>query len=244
MVDHERLARVLIEHSRVLVTDYSVMDVLYRLCDHVTEILPVTGAGVMLEDNEGLLRFVAASDERIRDIEALQIELGEGPCVRAYVSGEQVVVPDLEQSPLFPRFGVKALERGLRAVYSFPMRVADERVGALNLYRSEPGEFDEHDTEAAQVLADAATVAILNGRALEESQRLATQLQQALDSRVIIEQAKGKLGEQLGVDVDAAFRELRAYARGRGLRLRDVARAVVEGELRLDEATGEFRRPD
>lgn len=233
MVDHQRLSDVLIEFSRRPVGDYDVMDILSVLCDRAEEILPVDGAGVMLRTRENHLRFVAASDDTVQHIEALQIELGEGPCVQAYETNEQVVVTDLVASRRFPRFGPRAIELGMRAVYSFPMRFEERRIGALNLYRGEPGPFAVADGVAGQVLADIATTAILNAQSGEQTSRLVEQLQQALDSRVVIEQAKGKLSEQLGVDVGTAFEHLRRYARRRGLKLHAVAAQVVEGRLRL-----------
>jgi len=233
MVDHQRLSDVLIEFSRRPVGDYDVMDILDVLCHRVEEVLPVDGAGVMLRGADGHLRFVAASDDIVQNIEALQIELGEGPCLQAYEMNDQIVVTDLVASRRFPRFGPRAIENGMRAVYSFPMRFEERRVGALNLYRGQPGPFAIADRIAGQVLADIATTAILNAQSGEESSRLVEQLQHALDSRVIIEQAKGKLSEQLGVDVSTAFDHLRRYARRRGLKLHDVAGQVVSGHLRL-----------
>lgn len=233
MVDHQRLSDVLIEFARRPVGDYDVMDILGILCDRVTEVLPVDGAGVMLTGQDGHLRFVAASDDTVRNIESLQIEMGEGPCLLAYKSNTQVVVTDLAATKRFSRFGPQAIEQGLRAVFSFPMRFEERRIGALNLYRSEPGPFAPSDRFAGQVLADIATTAILDAQTGEQTSKLVEQLQQALDSRIIIEQAKGKLSEQLGVDVSEAFQHLRRFARHRGLKLRACAEQVVSGELRL-----------
>lgn len=234
MVDHEKLSHIIIEFSRRPVGKYDVTQILDLLCSRVAEVLPVDGAGVMLEDDSGDLRFVAASDEKLDAIEALQIELGEGPCLRAYETGEQVVVTDLAMSKVFPDFGPRALDAGLKAVHSFPMRYEDDRIGALNLYRERPGPFSSHDQFAGQILADIATTAILNAQATEQSSRLVQQLQRALDSRVIIEQAKGTLAERWGVDVTEAFDRLRRYSRARGLKLREVAAEVVAGSLEIE----------
>jgi GAF domain-containing protein len=233
MVDHERLARLLRDFARTLVSSYQVTDILYALCDSVVELLPVSGAGVMLEDAE-VLRFVAASDEVVREIETLQIELGEGPCLRAFTTGDQVVVPDLRADDSFPRFAPRALAAGMRGVYSFPMHVQDERVGALNFYSHDATRFDDADLEAGQVLADVATSYIVNARTLERSTKLSEQLKGALESRVLIEQAKGKLSAQLGMDVDEAFAVMRQHARLNGLKLRQVATDLVEDRLHLE----------
>jgi GAF domain-containing protein len=233
MVDHQRLSDVLIEFARRPVGDYDVMDILSILCDRTAEVLPIDGAGVMLTGEDGHLRFVAASDDTVRLIESLQIELGEGPCLYAYRTNEQVMVSDLAGDTRFPRFSPRAMDHGLRAVFSFPMRFEERRVGALNLYRGQPGPFTQDDQFAGQVLADIATTAILDAQTGEQASRLVEQLQQALDSRVVIEQAKGKLSEQLDVSVGEAFEHLRRFARHRGLKLRTCAEQVVSGELRL-----------
>jgi len=234
MVDHTLLARVLSEVASHLVSDYDSTELLHDLCDRTAEVLPVAGAGVMLEDDDGHLRFVAASNEQVRTIESLQVELGEGPCLQAYQTGEQVVVPDLGAGgEQFPTFADRALERGLRGVYSFPMRLAERRIGALNLYHSEPMLFSDADRAAGQVLADVATTAIMNVRTLAQSNRLVDQLQHALDSRIVVEQAKGKLCERLGISVSDAFELMRRHARSNGIRLRVVAEGVMAGELDL-----------
>ncbi|MDQ3538493.1 MAG: GAF and ANTAR domain-containing protein [Actinomycetota bacterium] len=232
-MDEAKLGAVLTQFAHALVGSYKVADMLEELCDHVCDVLPVDGAGVMLADEHDVLRFVAASDETVRDIEDLQIELGEGPCLHAYSSGEQVVVPDLTDTERFPAFGAGALESGLRAVYSFPMRIGDDHVGALNLYRSRPGALETGEIEAGQVLADIATVYILNARQVERSTQRSEQLQHALESRVIIEQAKGMLAEQHQIPVTEAFQRLRRYARSNSRKLHDVAEAVVHNDLRL-----------
>ena len=231
MIDHTRMSRILVQFTQTLLTDYDVGDILYQLADAAAAMLPVTGAGVMLTDEDGHLRFVSASDETVRAIEELQIEMSEGPCLHAYRTGEQVVVPDLAETEWFPNFAPKALELGLRAVYSFPMRVGDERIGALNLYKDAPHDWDDEDRAAAQTLADVATVYIVNARTTQLTRQLTEQLQHALDSRIVVEQAKGKLSERLEVSPSEAFEWMRSYARKRGLRIHLVAEQVLEGRL-------------
>jgi GAF domain-containing protein len=235
MVNHQRLAGVLTDFARNLVTDYRIDDMLDMLCREVVEIMPVTGAGVMLTDEPGDLRFVSASNDLIQEIESLQIELGEGPCLHAYETGEQVVEDDLASGSLFPTFGARAVKAGIRGVYSFPMRVenVDQHVGALNFYTAGPGDFDEDDRAAGQTLADVATTYIVNARAFERSMQLTGQLQHALDTRVVVEQAKGMLAAHHDVTIPEAFERLRAHARRNRLKLHDVARDLIEGRLRL-----------
>ena len=236
MVDTDRLNELLRTFARTLVTDYSIEEMLDSLCREIVAILACEGAGVMLEDESGDLRFVAASDETVRAIEALQIELREGPCLLAYRTGDVILADDLEADAQFPAFAKRAREAGMAAVQSFPLRADDQCVGALNMYATHTSPFSEADIETAKLLADVCTTYILNARTLADSYKLAGQLQKALDSRVVIEQAKGKLAEQLGVSVGDAFGLLRKYARNNGLKLHDVAAAVVGGELKLTGA--------
>lgn len=233
MVDNERLVQLLADFTRSLIDGYQVTDILYQLCDRSLGILPVTGAGVMLADAEDKLRFVSASDETIREIERAQIALGEGPCLTAYRTGERVLAPDLLDTP-WPDFANAALKAGMKAVHSFPMGVRGTRVGAINFYQFEGRSLSESEVRAGQFLADVATAYLVNGRERDERARVSGQLQAALDSRIVIEQAKGKVAEQLGVDVGTAFELLRSHARSHQARLRTVAEEVVDGRLRLE----------
>lgn len=228
-VDHAVLSDVLRTFASRLATGYRITDILDSLCHRVAEVLPVTGAGVMLADASHTLAFVAASDDVVQRIEGLQVDLGEGPCLHAYQTGEQVVVADLLTTDRFPKFAPEALTAGLRAVFSFPMRTDDDCIGALNLYRDAPGGFEDIDCETGQVLADVATAYILNARAHDRASELTDQLQHALDSRVVIEQAKGYLAGTLGVPVPAAFEALRSHARSRGMTVRAVAQELLDG---------------
>lgn len=234
MVARDKLNELLITFARTLVTEYAIDEMLDRLCSQVVEVLGCEGAGVMLEDDAGHLRFVAASDEKVRQIEALQIEFGEGPCLHAYQTGEIVVIPDLHTTDRFPAFTARAREEGMRSVHSFALRADNQCVGALNMYSSAAADFGDAEVEAGMVLADVCTTYILNSRTLAESYKLAGQLQRALDSRVVIEQAKGKLAEQLQVSVTEAFEVMRRHARNNGRKLHEIAAEIVEGTLRLE----------
>lgn len=170
------LVEVLSDFAQTLLTDYSVRDILERLAYRVSDVLPVSGAGVMLEDGAGDLRFAAASDDLVFEIESLQIELGEGPCVAAYETGRRVLLEDLGECSEFPAFAPRALAAGLAAVFSFPMWRDDQRVGALNVYRTEPGALSDDELEAGQTLADVATVYLLNARNHERSKQAEEEL--------------------------------------------------------------------
>jgi GAF domain-containing protein len=238
MVDHDLLLDILLRFSRTLVRDYKVADVLPDLCADMAKLLSVDGAGIMLEDERGVLRFVAASDELVGRIEQLQLRAGEGPCIRAYETASTVAIADLQTTEELPVFAPLAVGAGMRAVFSFAMRVEDVTVGACNVYRRAPGALDDEALRAAQVLADLATTYIVSADAVERSTLLATQLQRALDSRVVIEQAKGMLARAWDVPVDDAFEGLRVFARSHRLTLRAVADDVVEGRRDPNEIRG------
>jgi len=229
----EKLTALLKTFARTLVTEYPIEDSLDRFCAGIVDVLDADGAGIMLEDAGGDLRFVAASNDVIRRLEQLQIDCGEGPCVAAYESGGPTLIDDLDADTRFSKFSPAARLYGMRAVQSFPLKTDDECVGALNLYSTEPTTFDDDDVEAAGLLADMATTYVINSRTLAESFRLAGQLQRALDSRVVIEQAKGRLAEQLAMSIGDAFELMRRYARNNGRKLHEVAAEVVSGTLKL-----------
>jgi len=157
-----RLAEVLVEFAHTLGTDFSLDAILDRLVQRVVELLPVTGAGVMLMEPDAELHFVAASNETIYEIEALQREFDEGPCLEAYRSGQAVEVSDLSVDHQFPRFSPRALAAGLQAVFTFPLRLDEHRLGALDLYRDTPGGLSADDRRAAQILADVAAAYLFN----------------------------------------------------------------------------------
>src|SRR3712207_3570306 len=232
MVAADKLTLMLRTFAKTLTTEYPIDQHLDELCSEIAQVLEVDGAGIMLEDPAGDLRFVCASDELVRAIEALQIEFNEGPCRQAYIDGEVMLVPDLEHDTRFPRFSPRAAEAGMASVHSFPLISGTDRVGALNLDGTKPRSFDDDQVETGRLLADVATAYIVNSRNLAESYKVAGQLQRALDSRVVIEQAKGRLAEQLAVSVSEAFDIMRRYSRNHGLKLHEVARDVVNGDLK------------
>lgn len=225
---------MLVGIAQTLITEYAISDVLFAFCDDIVSLLPVSGAGVMLVGSDHVLRFAAASDEAVAVIGALEEELGEGPCAEAFTSGSPVLVNDLAGDEVHPVFAGRALAEGLRSVQAFPMRVHQRLIGALSLYGVESVSLDGLQQEAATTLAACAAAYVLNARALDEAVLLSDQLQRALDGRVVIEQAKVKLAEQLGKDPEEAFVVMRRHARNNGQRLADVAAGVVDGTLLLN----------
>lgn len=236
-VDHRGFWRVLERFAGTLVDRYELDDVLGQLGVDIAEVLEVAGAGVMLVDEAGSLRFCSTNNEVLHKLEGLQIDLDEGPCLLAYRSGEIVLAEDLREDPRFPSFGPRALEAGMAAVYSFPMRLDHHVIGALNLYAEHPGAFAAEQIEVGGVFADVATSYLLNARDIAQRDLLTRQLQHALDSRVLIEQAKGYVAALSGADPAEAFELVRGYARRNQIRVRVVARRLLRGELAVGELT-------
>ena len=234
---HDRLSDVLGELSRTLVVAYRIPNALERLCAQLTGMLPVSGCwAVVLDELDGELRFVAASDAVGRKLATLHGELGEGPCLEAARSGERVLVPDLgarDAAERFPRFAAQALAGGVSAVYSFPLRNVDQQVGSVGLFNVAPAELDELDVELAQLLADLTTASIVAAHRYQQVSGLAAGAQQHLADAAVLEQAKGRLSVQLGVQPDHALAYLQRYILASGGSLREAAEQVSAGGLRL-----------
>jgi transcriptional regulator with GAF, ATPase, and Fis domain len=226
------LARTFVELADTLVDDFDVVELLTLLAHRCVEMLDVSAAGLMLVAPEGDLRVVASSSEEMRLVELFELQSQDGPCPDCYRTGEPALHEDLggEDQP-WARFGPVALAAGFRSVQALPMRLRGVTIGALNLFRTEKGRLDEPDVVAAQALADVATIAILQHRAAIEAHLLVDQLNNALNSRVVIEQAKGIVAQRVGFDMGAAFSWLRNHARSHNLRLVDVAQSIIDGTL-------------
>lgn len=237
-----RLSDAFVGLADSLVSGYDVVDLLHCLIDHCLELFDGFAAGLVLRDPAGALEVMASSTERTELLELFQLRQGDGPCIECYRAGQVVQVEDLAAEPVaWPRFAEQAREQGFRSVHAVPMRLRAQTIGAMNLFSPRPGLLSDRDLRVVQALTDVATIAILQERALRQSQIVSEQLQGALNSRVIIEQAKGVLSHQGGIDMDTAFNLMRGYARRRNEHLSDVARAVATGHLNftmLGSSTG------
>jgi GAF domain-containing protein len=234
----ELLAHTFVELADTLVDDFDVVELLTLLADRCVVVLGVGAAGIMLVGLDGQLRVMASSSEAMRVLELFELQTEEGPCLDCYQSGEPVLELDLElRTDHWPRFAPEALRSGFHSVHALPMRLRGTVIGALNLFDLEPDHMTQNDVDAAQALADVATIAILQHRAALEAQVLSDQLHNALNSRIIIEQAKGVVAERKGLNMEEAFYALRNHARNHRLRLVDVAQGVIDGSfspLQLD----------
>ena len=227
----QRVVEVLVELADSLVTPFDVIEMLQVLVERCVELLDVDAAGLVVPDAAGHLQVVAASSERALVLDLLELQGAEGgPCVVCFESGEQQVNLSAEElAERWPDFTAAMGAAGFAAVHSLPLRLRDEVAGAVNLYGADRQVLSAEDLAVGRALADMATIAMLQERALRRREVLAEQLQVALGSRIAIEQAKGVLAERFGTDVDEAFRVLREHARRTGYRLTDVARVVSRG---------------
>jgi transcriptional regulator with GAF, ATPase, and Fis domain len=228
-----RVTDVFVEMADTLVDDFDVMDFLHLLTERSVELLNISAAGLLLTDERGTLQVVAASSERTRLLELFQLQTDQGPCVDCFRTGQPISVSDLSVTDRWPRFTAAAAEFGFAAVQAVPMRLRDETIGALNFFSVEAGPVDSVTLRLGQALADVATIGLLQQRAIQRRDALTEQLQTALNSRILIEQAKGVLAERLRTGVDDAFTILRSTARSNNRSLSDLARAIVEGSERI-----------
>jgi GAF domain-containing protein len=235
MVNPELFMAALRDFVATMGRGYDLTEMCYQLCDRVTHVVSAAGAGVAVTDDGGSLRFVTGTSDRVVRIEAVQDHLQTGPCVTAAATQEPVVVGDIATVSEWGKYREAATGLGFRAVVGFPLSLGSERIGALNVYNDEPRQWTNEVLTAIGVFADMATAYLVRESQLQEATILAAQLQTALDSRVVIEQAKGMVATQLGVSVDRAFEILRDHARTHHLKLRAVAEAVVATGLRVPD---------
>jgi hypothetical protein len=227
----QRLAETFVELADTLVDDFDVIDFLHVVAARCVELLDVAAAGLMVADQSGSLTTVAASDERARVLELFEVQNDEGPCRDCYRLGTAVINVDLEKArERWPQFAPQAIIGGFRSANALPLRLRSQVIGALNLFDTRPDELGSEQLRLAQALADAATIGILQQRSIRQVEVVAAQLQTALTSRVVIEQAKGILAERLQISVDDAFVILRGAARSRNRLLSDLARDVATGK--------------
>lgn len=235
-VSAERLAKVFVEVADTLIDEFDLIEFLQMLTDRVAGLVYDSTAGLLLADPRGHLQFMAASDENTKLLELYQLQNQEGPCLDAYRTAEPVINTDLRGAGTrWPRFAPHANAAGYRSVHAFPLRLRSEVIGALGVFGTAVGDFDDTDTQIVQALTDVAAIGLLQQRAISRGEIFTEQLQGALNSRIVIEQAKGAIAQVHNVDVDVAFNLIRAYARRNNRRLSDVANLVINDLHSLPE---------
>lgn len=232
MEDRERsLVTAFVELTDTLVADYDLIELGQKVVDEAVSMSTIAAAGIVLQDANNALHVLTSSSEQGWLLELLQVNVDAGPCLEACRTGEQVLVDDLAvDSARWPDFARGAQERGFQAVFAMPLRLRGERIGAMNLLSRSTGMLSDSDLRVGQALADIATIGILQERLLARSDTVHRQLQIAINTRAIVEQAKGVLAERDGIDMDDAFGTMRTQARETHGRITDVARAVIDGD--------------
>jgi GAF domain-containing protein len=225
-------ARTFIELADTLVADFDVIDLMCTLVDRCAELLGPSEVGLALADSQGHLRVLASSSERMRVLELIEVQNDEGPCRDCFRNGERVVNQRLDESTdRWPGFAAQARAAGFQMVHALPLRLRSDTIGAMNIFNANLSEMTPQDVNLAQALADAATIGILQERAVRHGVQLAGQLQGALNSRIVVEQAKGIVSERLRIGMDEAFDLIRGYSRGERRRLSEVAVTIISGSL-------------
>jgi GAF domain-containing protein len=233
MYDHALFLRTVSRFSGQLLEPYDVDAVLGDVMRACTEVFGLAGAGLALAE-EGALRRTIGYPEQVSALEQVQQEQQAGPCVDAFHSGAVVVIDRLsEHADRWPAYCRIAADLGLTSVVGVPLQLSGNLVGAVDLYSVDRRDWPEDDLRAAQVLSDMVTAFLVNASKLRQQEQLAEQLQQALDSRTVIEQAKGVVAESKQIGVDQAFELIRRHARTHHVTVRAVSEAIVQLGLRL-----------
>ncbi len=238
MLTQQRLLDVFVQLADTLVAEFDVIDFLHTVAETSVELLDADADGLMLADQRGAVQVVASSSQQTRTLELFELQHGEGPCLDCYHLGEIVanVAPD-EAEQRWPTFGRAVRAAGFSSVHAIPMRLRQEVIGALNVFLARPGGLSEQDLALGQAIADIATIGLLQERSIQEQQLLAEQLQGALNSRVVIEQAKGMLAERHALPTESAFAAIRAHARHVERTQLDIATQIIDGTLDTEGLT-------
>lgn len=234
----ENLAETFVELADTLVADFDPVDFMHLLAHRCVTTLGVDAAGILLVDHYGELQVVGASSDRARVLELFELQHQQGPSMECYLTDEPVTVTGFTEPPQrWPEFSSAAVNAGFSAVHALPMRLREQTVGALNLFTVAEAALTETRVRVARAMADVATISLLQVQITSHQEVLAGQLQNALQSRVLVEQAKGVLAERLQIGVSEAFDTLRQYARSRHLHLSSVAEDVIGGTIDMTELT-------
>ncbi|HLM96986.1 MAG TPA: GAF and ANTAR domain-containing protein [Acidimicrobiales bacterium] len=228
----EWLARTFVELADTLVADYDIVDFLSTLAERCVELLDTVEVGLVLLDRQGALQVMASSTERMRVAELFEVQNEEGPCFDCQRAGEQIINEPLDTADdRWPRFGPMARDAGFRMAHALPLRLRQDVIGAMNIFDTELREMTSRQVNLSQALADAATIGILQERSVRQQTDIAGHLQGALNSRIVIEQAKGVVAEQQKVSMEEAFAMLRGYARNSRVPLSELAHTIVDRSL-------------
>ncbi len=220
-----------------MIDTYDMADLLHTLLHECTELMPVDAGRIVLRAAGGGLQLVASFSEGNELVEIMQLDAESGPGVDCLATGQPVVVEDLADSEgRWLEFRPAALELGFRSIHAVPMTLRRETIGAMVLFNRRVGVLSERDAILAQALAGAATIGILHERSVRESNVVAAQLKRALDSRIVVEQAKGILAASKAIGISEAFSAMRSHARGNNLSIHAVAKQIIDRTLDIEAA--------
>ena len=229
-----RTSAAFVSLTNTLVSDFDLVELMHTLIDACIDLMDTDAGGLLLADADGDLQLMASSAEDVDVVEIVQLAAEAGPCWDCFTTGQAVTLGDVEkEGDPWPEFQRSALEKGYRSMHATPMRLDGQTIGTMNLFHGKVGALNERDIALAQALTDVATIAILQERGSRHLRDLSAQLQGALDSRIVIEQAKGLIAQSLNLTIDEAFTVLRNRARSTNQSLQTVARAVTERRLVL-----------
>ncbi len=238
MSREQRLAEVFVELADTLVDDYDVLELLQTLCERSVELLQADAAGLILADPRDVLHVMASTSEQAKLLELFVLQADEGPCLDSFTTGEKIVNIDLDEvQERWPNFRAATVAVGYRSTHAIPLRLRGQVIGVLNLFCVDRATLSDADVALGQALCDIATVGLLQERTVRRGEVLAEQLQSALNSRILLEQAKGVLSERVGIGVDDAFGLMRAHARRNHLQLGVVASGLIDGTIEATELT-------
>ncbi len=229
----EKVSTAFVKLADTLVADYDVLDMLHTLAEECVDLLQVDQVGLLLAGPHGDLQVVASTSEQSELVEILQLQAGEGPCIECYHTGSVVTIADIAALDKWPAFQQAALRQGFASVHVVPLRIHERVIGAMGLFGSATGDLEQEDAVIAQALASVATISLLQERTIRESQIVNDQLQRALNSRIMIEQAKGVIAQISTVTMDEAFSRLRNHARSTHQTLNDTSQQVIDRTLVL-----------
>jgi GAF domain-containing protein len=229
-----RVSAAFVKIAGTLVAEFDVFDLLQNLVNESVEIVGAAAAGLVLADPAGELQVMASTSDGSQLMETLQLEAGAGPCVDCFRTGAVVAIHDIaDQASQWPLFQSSALSQGFRSLHAVPMRLRRRTIGAMNLFGSDIGPLTSENAAIAQAFADVATISIIQERAARENALINDQLRRALNSRILIEQAKGVIAQSSQVDMQTAFARLRSYARSHNQTIYETAEKVVNLRITL-----------
>lgn len=230
----QRISAAFVAVADTLTTDFDVLDLLHTLVEQCTQILDTSAGGLMLMDGNGELQLMTSTSEAADFVEVMQLNASAGPCIECFRTGTAQSVPSIKDlGERWPDFQKAAIGGGFKSAHATPMRLRGQVIGTMNLFSTKRGALSERDAAVAQALTDVATIGILQERMVKEVNTMAEQLHKALDSRVLVEQAKGMIAHSLDMDMDAAFSAIRAYAHANKLTIRAVAEGVSDRSINV-----------